>query len=467
MPTCTRPNVLLITTDQQRSDTLGVNGNTLVRTPNMDSLARGGVNFQQAFVQNTVCIPSRACIQTGRYTHQHGVEYMEEVIDDTPGLPAWEITFMERLQAAGYRTAAYGKLHMMPHKGFHEMHVCGGKGARWIKSAGLDIGLGPLGRDYAAWLEARHPGAYEMIYQQRRQPEYEKYHTAISNVLPLDEYVDTWIAQNTIDYLKRPHERPFFAWCGFCGPHDPMDPPSPYDKMYPYDDIPLHPNYNFDLDRRPRPTSPEEDAVVRRWMSHYFGQITLIDDAIGRIIDTLRAQDLLKDTLIILASDHGEMMFEFGKRHKAQFNEGVIRVPLIVAPPGAMDAKGTSAGRNVQDVVEIYDIAPTVLDYADAEVPSSMSASSLRPIIEGRGGGRQMALSQYVTGDRKFRGVCVRTQSAKYTRWTDSRGEEFYDIAADPLERNNLIDDPKHKAEIDRHRMLLIDRLTHTGAKMC
>jgi len=237
-----RPNIVLITADQQRYDTLGAGGSQVARTPHLDALAERGVVFRHAYVQSPICIPSRACIQTGRYPHQHGVDYMETVIDDTPGLPAWETTFMERLQVAGYHTVAFGKIHMMPEKGFHEMKVTGGKGQRWTRSAGLPIGLGPLGRDYAAWLEERHPGGYEAIYQQRRQPEYKAYRTAITNVLPLEEYVDYWIAENTTEFIERDHEKPFFVWCGFCGPHGPIDPPQPYDTLYEIDEVVLPPN---------------------------------------------------------------------------------------------------------------------------------------------------------------------------------------------------------------------------------
>jgi arylsulfatase len=122
-------NIILIATDQQRYDTLGVTGNPHMRTPNFDALAGRGTFFERAYVQNPVCIPSRACLQTGRYTHQHGVDCMDEVVDATPGLPAWELTFMERLQAAGYRTGATGKIHMMPAKGFHYESLCGARGS--------------------------------------------------------------------------------------------------------------------------------------------------------------------------------------------------------------------------------------------------------------------------------------------------------------------------------------------------
>ncbi|MHC4716902.1 MAG: sulfatase family protein, partial [Planctomycetota bacterium] len=147
-----RPNILLIGTDQQRYDALGVNGSGLIRTPNLDRLAGCGVNFSRAFVQNTVCVPSRACMQTGRYVHQHGVRYMEPVVDDTPGLPPWETTFMQRLQQAGYTTGACGKIHMYPPKGYDWLRLTGGKGGRWTQSTGLPIGPGPLGPVYAEWL---------------------------------------------------------------------------------------------------------------------------------------------------------------------------------------------------------------------------------------------------------------------------------------------------------------------------
>ena len=165
------PNVILITTDQQRYDTLGINGNAHIATPHMDRLAGAGVRFSNAFIQNTVCVPSRACMQTGRYTHQHGVTYMESVVDDTPGLPEWELTFMEHLQAHGYWTGATGKIHMYPEKGFHWPRLTGGKGQRWMVAEGSPLGPGPLGLVYAAWLERKRPGAYEEIYaERRRQP---------------------------------------------------------------------------------------------------------------------------------------------------------------------------------------------------------------------------------------------------------------------------------------------------------
>jgi arylsulfatase A-like enzyme len=454
-----RPNILLITTDRQRSDTLGVYGNSWIRTPHLDALAQRGVVFRNAFTQNTVCIPSRACIQTGRYTHQHGVEYMESVIDDTPGLPAWELTFMERLQCAGYHTGAFGKIHMMPEKGFHEMQVTGGKGARWTKSAGLPIGLGPLGRDYAAWLEERQPGAYEVIYAQRRQPEYRQHKGAVANVLSLESYVDTWIAENTIEFVRRDHGKPFFVQCGLTGPHGPVAPPQPYADMYAPDEVILPANYGIDRDGDPRTTTEEEDRFARRWWAHYAGLVTLEDDLIGRIVAALQESNLIEHTMIIVTADHGEMGLERGQSGMSCLFEPVIHVPLIVVLPG-----GGSAHGEVEGPVETYDIAPTVLDYASAEIPETMSATSLRAAVGGAGSAKEMALTTYVTNDRSRRGICIRTDRYRLECWDHGDLERFFDLEIDPLERQNLVHDARYRAELARHRKLLIDRLIHTPA---
>jgi arylsulfatase A-like enzyme len=457
MPCPVRPNILLITTDQQRYDSLGANGSLQVRTPSLDALAGRGVLFRHAYVQSPICIPSRACLQTGRYPHEHGVTYMEEVIDDTPGLPAWEVTFMERLQAAGYHTAAFGKLHMMPAKGFHEMKLTGGKGERWTRSAGLAIGLGPLGRDYAAWLEERHPGGYEAIYEQRRRPEYRANRAAITNVLPLEEYVDYWIAENTVEFLRREHREPFFVWSSFCGPHGPIDPPRPYDALYPIDEVQLPANYEVDQNGNPRRTTAEEDRLARRYCAFYWGLVTLIDGMVGRIMATLADEGLMENTLVLFTSDHGEMLGEFGRLGKGNFYESVIRVPLLVVPPG------TAAGpRRVEEVVEVFDLCPTILDYAQAEVPASMSAVSLRPLVVGsvRPGGKQSsALCLHTTEDRRTTGLCVRTRRYKYVYWGGARPEQFFDLEEDPLERRNLIGEVGCRDEVDHHRLLALDRL--------
>jgi len=460
-----RPNILLITTDQQRYDTLGVTGNEFIHTPHLDVLARRGTLFEHCIIQNPVCIPSRACMQTGRYTHQHGVRYMETVIDTTPGLPEWETTFMERLQQSGYRTAAFGKIHMMPPKGFDELQLTGGKGQRWTQSEGLPIGPGPLGPYYAAWLEERDPGAYERIYEQRRTPEYKQLCSALPNVLPTDEVVDHWIAENTLEFLSRDHDQPFFVWCGFCGPHGPFDPPEPYASMYAPEEVPIPPTYLADTSNKPpfqrgaggRFRREPDDSLIRRIISYYYGLCTLIDDEVGRILQVMEQRGLLDNTLIIFTSDHGEMLGEFGMMGKGNFYESVIRVPTIVVPPGA------KANRSrISDVVEVFDLAATILDYAGCQIPDSMEAKSWRPLLDGEGAGKECALCEYTNNDQTLSGKCLRTERYSYAYWGVEQGEEFYDLVDDPLQLRNLATDPAYRHLVDEHRLLLLDKLMNS-----
>ncbi len=444
------PNVILSTTDQQRFDTLGVNGNTQIRTPHLDALARGGVNFTNAFVQNTVCVPSRACLQTGRYTHQHGVTYMEEVIDETPGLPSSEKTFMEILQGAGYRTAAVGKIHMYPEKGFHQSVLTGGKGARWTRSKGQTIGLAPLGPAYAAWLEEKRPGGYEEIYAARRsQKEYSE--TGVfENPLSADEYVETWIGERAAQVVEERsgHDEPFFLWCGFCGPHDPWDPPEPYRSMYAPEDMPLPEEFPG----WPSWRSRWSECQIRKMRSYYWGMVSCIDDQIGRLVRLLREKGAYDETLIVVTSDHGEFMGERARTGKALFFDSILHVPFIVKPPRSSHYKACE----IDHITENFNLAPTILDYAGITVPPTMAAHSIRPLIERGMDGREAAFSEFVSGDKKAHGKCVRTASHKYVHWLPDGKEELYDLKRDPREKENLAMSLAHtsvKAEM-KGRML-------------
>lgn len=456
-----RPNVIVITTDQQRYDTLGATGNKIIKTPNLDALAACGVLFSHAYAQNPVCIPSRACLHTGRYTHQHGVQYMEAEIDTTPPLPPWEKTFMERLQEANYATGAVGKIHMMAPKGYDEMALVGGKGARWTQSEGLTIGPAPLhfvnptyeGANYRDWLEERHPGGYEQIYEQRRQPEYKQNMTAIINVLPEDEYVDHWIASEAIDFLgRRDGSQPFFLWVGFCGPHGPFDPPRRYAEMYPIDDMPLPVTY-----RETSRFSLEDTTLIRRCTAHYYAMITLIDDMIGRIKTALNENNQAENTIIIFTADHGEMLGDMGRMGKGNFFEWVTRIPTIVAPP----ARFKQSSRRFDGLAETMSLAATVLDYAGIAPPPEMTASSWKPIIEGEAGDKESILCEYVSNDRKLKGKCIRTARHKLAIWGRNTGE-LYDLLEDPLEQNNLYHDAKHIHLRDEMRDILLQKMVES-----
>ena len=236
-----------------------------------------------------------------------------------------------------------------------------------------------------------------------------------------------------------------------------MDPPAPYCSMYNPDEVELPPNYSITLDGSPRKTTPEDDAIARYNIAHYWGMCTLIDDMVGRIVTALEESGKLENTLIVYVSDHGEMLWERGRLGKGLFFEPIIQMPLIVAPPAGVKPQPVIDG-----IVETFDVAPTMLDYALAGIPPEMSASSLRELIEKGGPGKEVALSHYGDGRHTFKTLCAVTERFKYI-WADrERSEEFFDLENDPLERTNLINDPAHADEISRHRKLLLDRLSVT-----
>jgi len=469
-----RPNILVITTDQQRFDTLGVSGNSYVRTPHLDALAARGVLFRRGYIQSPACIPSRASIQTGRYTHQHGVYYTDNVIDTTPGLPPWETTVMEQLQGIGYHTAAFGNIHMLPPKGLDEMQLTTNKGSRWTVAEGSPFGPAPLGPVYAAWLERKRPGAYEEIYAQRRRPEYRERATAIVNTLAADEYVDYWIGENTWEYLDRDHERPFFAWCGFCGPHPPYDPPEPYASTYRQEDVPvpdlLHARQK-DVPGDGMPTrfdQPDGERLIRTIISHYWGMVAFIDDMVGRIMEVLTRRGLWDDTLVVFTTDHGDMLGDFGRLGKSNFREPVIRAPYIVVPPGGSQfgADGHRP-RTYDGLVEHVDLVPTFLDYVGLPQTADQPGRSLRPVLEGTGELPALdgVLCEFATNEKAYFSKCLRTERFKYVITSSASAPSFvelYDLERDPQETTNVAGQPAYHDEVARHAELLLRRLTLT-----
>lgn len=445
-----RPNILLITTDQQRFDTLGINGNAQIRTPNLDSLAGFGVNFANAFVQNTVCVPSRACVQTGRYTHQHGVTYMETVVDETPGLPESELTFMERLRESGYVTGASGKIHMFPEKGFDWLRLTGGKGQKHTSPPGS------YGPEYANWLNNKRPGAYESIYEARRaQDSYGKI-GVVDMPIAQDEYVEHYIAENAKAFIDERAEssEPFFLWCGFCGPHGPFDPPEPYRNLYSPAEIPLP----LELEGWRSWREKWDEDVMRQCVAYYWAMVSCLDDLIGGIASHLKEKGIFDRTMIIFTSDHGEMLGERAKMGKALFYDSIIHVPTWVKP----SADVSFENRSVQQITEVMNIAPTILDYAGVDIPETMTAHSWRPLIEGGSDGTKMIFSEHVTNDLSEMSKCVRTETHKYIRFFNSGLEEFYDLTDDPLESRNLAGTGEQGESMNELKTAMFDWLAKT-----
>lgn len=350
------PNILLIMTDQQRYDSLGCYGADWVQTPNLDRLAAEGALFENCYVNNTICTPSRASLLTGKHLPGHGVYQLHDI------LPEDEILFPERLRQLGYTTALFGKLHVSgrvyeatqrhPHDGFDIYE--------WCMEASIHLESDFNG--YARWLQQHHPDFYRDLQAKGR------------NLLhiPREYHFTHWAAERTIDFLQQ-HDsaRPFFCMMSVFDPHNP------------YDDYPLDMRACVDEDTLPKPLFRDDAEArpfgIRQEMHHsylgdiagmtaddfrkmrlgYFASIALIDQEVGRVLDALAQNGLADNTIVIFTSDHGDMLGDHNLLVKgAFFYDAGAKVPLILRWPGAQ------RGARATALVQPHDLAATLLTAA-------------------------------------------------------------------------------------------------------
>lgn len=471
-----KPNILLITTDQQHWNTIGAfNGE--VRTPCLDRMAGGGTVFTRAYCTNPTCTPDRASIITGQYPSQHKAYSLGTK------LPEDEHTVGEYLSAAGYRTALIGKAHFQPlastpgHKSLESYPILqdldfwrGFKGGYY----GFEIAEmvrnhtdeGHVGQHYAVWMEEkgfkrwkecfREPGGVAPA-QKHRWNLPEKYH------------YNAWIAERTAALLELFREKNdnFFLWASFPDPHPPYLAPVPWDSMY--DPRRLNPpgvsegehannpphfrktqekNPDFSAYAGPHPgkhglhgfwshLQSEEDR--KKNMAVYYGMISLADKYAGKILDKLEQLGLKDDTVVVFTSDHGHFFGQHGLIAKGAFHyEDMIRVPLIVSWPGKVPG-----GRVCASLQSHADLAPTFLSICGLKKPGAMTGVDQSGVWLG---GKEPARDHVVCENRHEPDtVNLRTyvdERYKITVYFRQDYGELFDLHRDPDEKKNLWDDP-------------------------
>jgi len=479
-----RPNILLITSDQQRADCNGFE-NPRIRTPHIDRLARDGTRFSANITPNLVCQPSRASILTGLLPLTHGV--WDNGVDLDPAVGAGG--FAGTLARAGYQTAFLGKAHFAtkstfaptgspecnksqarygpdwrgPYMGFQhvELTVLGhmhrtrpierppvGHYERWLIARGLDEEALKL------WAQDTRPGAGAA--------------QTWSSGLPVAWHNSTWIADRTIAWLRerRSTDAPFCAWASFPDPHHAFDCPEPWSSMYDPKDMPLPAHRVRDLERRPwwhkavlegapQLTDPallkyrtegsrvpdQSDRQLAEMTANYYGMISLIDHSVGRILGALADLGLERDTLVVYTTDHGELLGNHGLylKHPIPY-EDLLRVTLVARGPGV------AAGRVVGEPVSTLDLAPTFYDLAGVAAPLAVQGRSLRKLLGGAAETREVAYSEWhVHPSRCGVGLqlrTVRTRTHKCTFDLGSGAGELYDLVNDPAEMDNRFGDP-------------------------
>jgi arylsulfatase A-like enzyme len=409
-----RPNVLLITTDQQQVTATSAAGNPWLKTPHMDSIAAHGVYFTKSYCSFPLCSPSRSALHTGRTPHEIKVDRNSVPID--PAVPLSGQVF----RAAGYDTGYAGKWHMP----------------------------NPYPSDGIA--------GFEVLNQTTRQGK-------------LAHDVDEATMNAAIEFLKRKHDKPFYLVVSFINPHDICllaGENSPllaevWKKYQPLADAKLPPlpaNFGKAGDGSSPRGVKHADWDENHWQRYryaYYRMVEDVDQQVGRVLETLRQIGQEDQTLIVFTSDHGEGLGAHHWTGKMMFYEEEAAVPLIVSWKGVMPAKRLDQNH----LVSTLDLLPTLCDYAGIHPPPSVRGESLRAVIEKpEQPGHEFVVSEMAGAGagRAGRNFMVLTKQYKYVLLPGAdRTELFFNLQADPGEMKNLVADQAVTGELERHRHLL------------
>ncbi len=447
-----QPNILWICTDQQRWDSLGCYGNPFVHTPNIDSLAQQGTLFEHCYSQSPVCTPSRVSFLTGRYPRTARAR------QNGQSIPPDEVLVTKILADARVTAGLSGKLHISAchpkvapaaerriNDGYAEFHWSHHVGADWPTN------------EYFHWLS-------EQGVRYERRPFQKSRYVEVS--LPAAYHQTTWCAQKAINLIEAAadSQHPWLYSVNFYDPHHPFDPPEEYLARYldRIDDLPL-PRYTpgelankpvfQQLDHRGAYNTPgnypfvemsDEDHRLLR--AAYWTMIDLIDVQVGRMLNALEQTGQREKTLVVFMSDHGEILGDHGIYLKGPYcYDPAIRVPLIVAWPRVIPG-----GRRSQALVELVDLAPTLLEASGLPMYPGMQGRSLWPLLTDESAShahRDDVYCEYYNAmpwhtHPAPQATMVRTAEHKLTAFHGLGTGELYDLEADPDETNNLWDDP-------------------------
>ena len=432
-----KPNVLFIAVDDLAC-TLGCYGDLVAKTPNIDRLAASGVCFRRAYNQLPLCNPTRASVMTGLRPDKIKVYDLDAHFRDT--VPN-AVTLSQSFQNAGYFSARVGKIYhynvpaSIGTDGFDDP-------PSWNRT------VNPKGRDKAD--EA-------LVFN--AEP-----HRKISGALSWlaadgtgEEQTDGMIATEAIKIMQEKKDEPFFLGVGFFRPHTPYVAPKKYFDMYPVEDLrlPFAPEGDRDdiptaafAHNCPVPNYSLDEATLLKAVQAYYACVSMVDDQVGRLMDSLDELGIADNTIVVFWSDHGYHLGDHnGVWQKRTLFEQGARAPLIIRAPGS---KGTGPSSRIVEFVDIY---PTLMDVARIEIPTGLDGRSLRPLLDDPiAEWDGWAVTQILRPadnrlSKPVMGCSIRTDRYRFTEWAEGEsGTELYDHHADPGEFNNLAVNPDAKA---------------------
>jgi choline-sulfatase len=424
------PNILIVIADQMAPAFLPIYGHALTRAPNMQALAQSGVVFDSAYCASPLCSPSRASFMAGLLPSR------TRVYDNAAEFSADIPTFAHHLRLRGYRTILSGKMHFC---GPDQLHGFEERLTTDIYPA--DFGWTPdwdRPHERPSWYHNMSSVAQAGVCLR-------------TNQLDFDDEVAFTAERAIFDIVRSKDKRPFLLVASFTHPHDPFAVPQRYWDLYREGDIDMPSPSPESLDPHSRrlrhvcatDAEPVTEAQALNARRAYFGAISYIDDNLGRLTQALRSGGLSEDTIVILLSDHGEMLGERRLWYKMSFFEGANRVPLVVASPGRF------APARVAASVSLVDLLPTLVDFAGgdtAALGSSIDGLSLGPHLA-VSQGHDEAIGEYLAEGAIAPIVMIRRGALKFIH-SPLDPDQLYDLRRDPGERDNLAEQPGHAAEV-------------------
>jgi len=431
-----QPNVLFLMTDQQRFDTIAALGNRQIRTPHLDRLVKRGVTFTNAYSVCPVCVPARYTIRTGcepattRRFH-NGITPPAE--GQAAGMTERCGPYLAQTMAGlGYRTFGIGKFHTQP----------------WDEPLGYQVHLhseelygspGQRRRDaYAAWVAAKYP-AYDYI-EALMGERTEMYYMPQMSALPAEAGVERWAAERAVEQIGAGDRRPYFGFVSFIGPHPPFAPPLPYNRLYDPDQMPNPVRGSLWTDHMDEQipfmnyaiwAEDINDSHARVLKARYYGEITYIDDCIGRILDAVEKRGDGENTVICFFADHGDHLGDHHAWQKEAFFEAACHIPFLVSWPARLRAD--ERRMELAGLTDLFGIAT-----AAAGAPQMREGADLLGAIEGRAPRREHFFGYYGDpGTPRFK-VMVRGGPWKYIYMANGGREQLFHLEEDPAELNNL-----------------------------
>lgn len=452
-------NILLLMCDQFRGDALSFKDHPDVKTPYLDTLAVQGACFDKAYSACPSCIPARAALFTGKNQKHHGRVGYEDGID-------WNYEHMlaQEFSDHGYQTQCIGKMHVHParnHCGFQNLKLHDGylnyyrntqipyhqhqhvsdDYLYYLKDkVGQHADINASGPECNSWVT--HP----WIYEERLHP-------------------TNWVVDESIRFLNtRDRTRPFFLMSSFVRPHQPFDAPASYFAMYKDKKLskPIASDWmNSHITQQYGMIANsiygcKDEQLRHDAMAGYYACITHVDHQIGRLISALEADGSYDDTVIVFLSDHGEMLFDHCLYRKVFAYEGSIHIPVLI-----------HVGKNVaktlplrsDTIVELRDILPTLLDIAGIDIPEGVDGFSLLPELLGK----KANVREYLHGEHSFHSGLsnhyILTKQDKFIWYSETGKEQYFDLAIDPKETHDAINDCQYQERINYLRNLLIHEL--------